>query len=146
MRSLGIRLGIIAVIVIGFVILRPFISGSAGDLALGDCFDPPPDTTETVTDVQHHPCTDVHHGEVIYVGKVADQATYPTDAEFKQVVQDTCLPAYTAYAGADLFTTEDADVGYFVPTSDGWSKGDRALTCYATKLDNLPMQGSIKKG
>lgn len=145
MRSLAIRIGIIAAIAVAYFIARPFISGGAGDLNVGDCFDPPAAATETVKDVQHHPCTEVHHGEVIYVGKYPDQETYPTDDAFIQFVQDTCFPAYKDYTGLDVLTTEGADVGYFVPTSEGWSKGERGVICYGTKIGNEPMQGSIKK-
>jgi len=44
MRGLAIRIGIVAVILVGALILRPFISGGAGDLNVGDCFDPPAGT------------------------------------------------------------------------------------------------------
>lgn len=147
MRSLGIRLGIVVVIAVGLFALRPFLSGNAGELAVGDCFDPPTTPNQEVKDVQHHPCADVHHGEVIFVGKIEGFTTYPTDPEFSQFVQNTCLPAYTAYTGTDLLTTVDsgADMGYFVPTTSGWTGGDRSVTCYATRRDDGPMQGSVKK-
>ena len=56
MRGLLIRVGIIAVIVaVGFV-FRDFLSGNAGDLKVGDCFDQPSTTNTVVKDVPHHPC------------------------------------------------------------------------------------------
>ena len=56
MRGILIRVGIIAVIGLGALILRPFISGNAGDLNIGDCFELPSASAETIKDVQHHPC------------------------------------------------------------------------------------------
>src|SRR4051794_17175750 len=101
MRGLGIRLGFIAVIVVIGLIIRPFVSGGAGDLKVGDCFDPPTNTG-TVKDVQHHPCTDAHGGEVILVEKHPDASSYPSDDAFQQFINDQCLPAYTSYTGKDL--------------------------------------------
>jgi hypothetical protein len=98
-----------------------------------------------VKDVQHHPCSDVHGGEVVYVGKFSNVTEYPADAVVSQFIDDNCVPAYKDYTGLDLFTTEGADLGYFTPTSDGWSKGDRGVICYATKLESEPMQGSVRK-
>jgi Septum formation len=145
MRGVIVRLGILGVILIAAFILRPFITGSAGDLNVGDCFDPPTEAGVEVKDVQHHPCSDLHGGEVVYVGKIADLTVYPTDDQVAQFVEDNCLAAYTAYTGVDLFSTDGADLGYFSPTEDGWTKGDRGVICYATRLDNAPTKGSVKK-
>jgi hypothetical protein len=145
MRGLIVRLGIIGIILVAGFILRPFGMGGAGDLNVGDCFDPPTTAGVEVKDVQHHPCGDLHGGEVVYVGKIADLTVYPTDDQVAQFVEDTCLAAYTSYTGGDLFATDGADLGYFSPTEDGWSKGDRGVICYATRLDNAPTRGSVKK-
>src|SRR3954462_8093003 len=120
MRSLGIRLGIIGVIVVGAFVLRPFLTGNASDLNVGDCFDPPTGS-ETVKDVQHHPCTDLHGGEVFLVDKHPDGSAYPSDDDFVQFVSDRCVPAYQAYTGVDLSSDKNADIGWLVPTADGWT-------------------------
>jgi hypothetical protein len=148
MRGILIRVGIIGAIVIGAFILRPFISGSAGDLKVGDCFDPPTTLGVTVKDVQHHPCTDAHGAEVVFVGNHPSSATYPTDDEFDQYFLDTCVPAYLAYTGIDLLTTTDetGTMDYFSPTSEGWGKGDRTVICYATRTDGTSTTGTVKKG
>ena len=145
MRGLAVRFGIIAVILVGGFLIKQFVSGNAGDLGVGDCFDPPTAAGLTVKDVQHHPCTDLHGGEVFFVGKFTNLAAYPSDDQIQQFVADNCLPAYKTYTGGDLFTTDGADLGYFTPTSDGWTKGDRGVICYATRLDNAPTKGSVKK-
>lgn len=144
-RGLLIRVGIIAVLVAGGLLVKQFVSGSAGDLAVGDCFDPPTTSGQTVKDVQHHPCADLHGGEVIFVGGFTGLTDYPTDGQVQQFISDNCLPAYTAHTGKDVFTTDGADLGYFTPTTDGWTKGDRGVICYATRLDGAPTKGSVKK-
>jgi Septum formation len=144
MRGLALRLGIIGVIALGAFALKPFLTGNAGDLGVGDCFDPPT-TTDTVKDVQHHPCSDSHGGEVILVEKHPDASSYPTDDDFDQFVAAQCVPAFQAYTGTDLTTNKDADIGWFVPTPDGWAGGDRTVICYATRTDDQKTTGSVKK-
>jgi hypothetical protein len=145
MRGLGIRLGIIGAIVVGALILRPFLTGNAGDLNVGDCFDEPTATAETVEDVQHHPCTDLHTAEVVFIGSLA-ASTYPNQDDLDQWVLANCLPAYNAYTGTDLMTnTAGRDMTYFWPTSDGWTKGDRKVICYAVQSDGSQTKGSLKK-
>ncbi|MBA3875836.1 MAG: hypothetical protein C0498_02695 [Anaerolinea sp.] len=68
MRGIVLRVGIVALIIVGGLVLRPFLSGSAGDLKVSDCFDPPAADTETVSDVQHQPCDQDHGAEVFFVG------------------------------------------------------------------------------
>ncbi|TME12330.1 MAG: hypothetical protein E6I65_03875 [Chloroflexi bacterium] len=146
MRGLAIRVGIIAAIAGGVWVLRPFISGGAGSLAVGDCFDEPATQTETVDEVQHHPCTDLHDGEVFFVGNYEPSAgTYPSDPEFFNFISDRCTGAFTSYSGLDINTTQDFDFSAFTPTSEGWGKGDRKVTCYAVKVDGTKLNTSIKK-
>lgn len=146
MRGLLIRVGIIAAIAIGAFILRPFITGNAGDLAVGDCFDEPTTQGTTVKDVQHHPCTDLHDAEVFFVGNYEPStSTFPSDAEFVDFIQDRCIGAFTAYTGLDFNAARDLDYGAFYPTSEGWSDGDHKITCYVVKVDSTQFNASIKK-
>lgn len=145
MRGWAIRIGIIALIAVGAFVLRPFITGNAGDLDVGDCFDPPSAETQTVNGVQHHPCTDLHGGEVVYKGKMDDAGSAPTTAQLEQWVTDKCFPAYQTYTGNDILVSADLTMGYFSPTTEGWGKGDREVICYATRIDDAKTQGSLKK-
>ena len=68
---------VVIVLVVAFV-FRDRLSGNAGDLAVGDCFDAPTLDGQTVSDVQHHPCTEPHTGEVFaVVTNPAADAAYP---------------------------------------------------------------------
>ena len=146
-RGLLIRIGIIAAIAIGAFILRPYLSGNVGDMSVGDCFDLPTSATETIKDLQHHPCTEAHDAEVVFVGSYpnASNDAYPTDAQFSQFFQDSCLAAYKAYTGVDVLSTSDMDMNYFTPTADSWKSGEHKITCYANKLDNSKLTASVKK-
>jgi hypothetical protein len=140
-----VRIAIIGVIAVGALIFRDRLSGNAGELKVGDCFDDP--SGDVVTDVQHHPCTEAHTAEVIFVGDVAgDQATYPADAVVDDFVEARCLPAWTSYTGKDLLTETVLRLGYYVPSPEGWSDGDREVLCYAAREDGAAMSVSVKKG
>ena len=69
MGSWGVRIAIIAIIIVGGFVLRDRLSSSAGDLKVGDCFDEPA-TGGEISDVQHHPCTEAHTAEVVFIGLV----------------------------------------------------------------------------
>jgi hypothetical protein len=146
MRSLGIRIGIVVLIVVAGLLLRPFLTGNAGDLKVGECFDIPKDTATTVKDVQHHPCTDTHGGEVVFVGKMtgADDA-YPDEAARFQFVSANCVPAFSTYTGTDFAGQSTWDIGWFSPIAEGWKKGDRGVSCYAYRVDGTTTKASIKK-
>ena len=86
-RGLIIIVAIVVVVAVVGVVFRDRITGNAGSLQVGDCFDLPADavaaTDATVGDVQHHPCTEAHGGEVFAVltYPAAATDTYPpTDA------------------------------------------------------------------
>lgn len=145
MRTIALRLGLLGAIGVGGVVLAPFLMGSVADLAVGDCFDPPTEEVE-VSEVQRHPCTDAHTGEVIYVGDYpsTEGQTFPGDEAFVDHVAAVCLPAFESYTGLDYETATQWDFGYFTPTSAGWAEGDREISCYATRVDGAPTTGSLK--
>ena len=141
------RIGIIAVIAIGAFVFRDRISGNAGDLQVGDCFDQPAGATDVVEDVQHHPCNESHTAEVFFVGNhpAADGAAALTDDAWYSYFNEVCGPAFTSYTGISYETTEILDIGAITPLEDDWKKGDREVTCYAYRVDEQPMTSSVKK-
>jgi hypothetical protein len=141
--GLIIRVAIIAVVGIVLFVFRDRLSGGAGDLAVGDCFDDPGVVTE-VQDVQHHPCNEPHTSEVLYVGDMPSSDTYPSETQFRAAVQAACVPAFKTYTGLDFATDAIFDLGYFIPTTDGWGSGDRELICYAIRLDGAPVSQSLR--
>lgn len=145
MAGWAFRIGIIAVIAIGALIFRDRLSSNAGELKLGDCYDDPQGVT-VITDVQHHPCTEPHTAEVIFLGNLpGDNATYPSDVAIETWVADTCLPAWTAYTGKDYQTEPVLSLGYYTPSEEGWKDGDRGVVCYATRDDGAAMTTSVRK-
>lgn len=140
-----LRVGIIAAVVIGGLIFRDRLSSSAGDLAVGDCYDNPTGAA-TIRDVQHHPCTEPHTAEVVFVGAMTgEDNAYPSDATVETWVVSNCVPAWTTYTGKDPQTEQVITLGWYQPTTEGWSKGERGIICYAARVDEKPMTSSVKK-
>jgi len=140
----GIRILIIAVIAGGALIFRDKLTGNAGDLKVGDCYDSPAGTAE-IEDVQHHPCNESHTAEVVFVGKMTgEDNAYPTDTAIDAWVTSNCEAPWTAYTGKNPRTDADFSLYYYAPTSDGWGKGDRGVVCFARRLDGAPMTSSLR--
>ena len=140
-----IRLGIIGAIALGGVLLRDRLSGNVGDLQVGDCIDRPATANETVSDIQHHPCNELHDGEVLFIANYEGSEARPSQAQFETWVGDHCLgQVFTDYVGATYESREDISAGAFWPTADGWSDGDREVTCYMTPTDEQKITTSYR--
>ncbi len=123
-------------------LFRDRLSGAADDLRVGDCFTVPAE--DRVSSIQHQPCTDLHDGEVFVVGTVEGD-TFPVVFGFDDWAQEHCAgDAFTAYVGEAFEARADIDIGYFSPTQDGWSSGDRTVTCYLTPGDGSPVSASYQ--
>jgi hypothetical protein len=140
---IGVRIVIVAAVALGALVFRDRMTGGAGDLAVGDCFDEPA-TVGEISDVQHHPCTESHTSEVVFVGDMPTSSTYPTDAQFVNYVRASCVPAFNAYTGLDFDAVEAVDMGYLTPTTEGWSGGDHEMICYAIRSDGTAVSQSFK--
>lgn len=146
MGGLLLRFGIIAAIAGGGWVFRDYLSGNAGDLVVGDCFDAPTTVDDTVEDVAHHPCTDGHTAEVFYVADYTGADAYPGEDAFDAFTQANCPPAFQAYTGMDFYAAEaeDYDIGLFYPLAEGWDQGDHEITCYIVRVDGAQMTASMK--
>ena len=146
MRGIALRLGVIGAFIVGGIVLRPFVSGNAGNLAVGDCCDEPADQAATVEDVQHRPCTDPHDAEVVFAADYSpDTDTLPADAEFFTFFQAQCTGAFTTYTGIDFMTDTTYDMSALTPTAESWKSGDHKVICYAVRLDGAKLTAPIKK-
>ena len=146
MRGWVIRIGIIAVIVIGGLIFRDRLSGNAGDLKVGDCFDIPSQNVD-VKDVQHHPCTETHTGEVFaLVNHPAAKGTPPlTESALIDFLSSSCGPLWVTYIGQEAAGSQVFDIGAFYPRDQDWNDGERGVTCYTYRIDGATMTSSLKK-
>lgn len=142
--AIAVRVLLIALFVVGGAIFRDRLSSNAGELKVGDCFDEPVGA-QTVKDVQHHPCTEAHSGEVFFAGDMPydKNAAYPGDAAIDNFVGAQCGPAFARYVGSST-STDGLDAGYFYPLADGWKSGDRNVSCYVKMLNGAALTRSLK--
>lgn len=142
MRNIIIRVAIIGAVIVGGLIFRDRLSGNAGELAVGDCFDVPTADTN-ISDVQHHPCTEAHTGEVFFVGAhTAAKGTPFTTSLLETYVGSACIPAFMSYIGSGDSTP--LEIGAFYPLVKDWDDGDREVTCYLYQIDGSTMTKTLK--
>ena len=128
-------------VVLGAILFAVRNNQSADELAIGQCFDVPASTS--VSTVERRTCTEAHDAEVFSVVEYSGSETsYPITLAFDRFVGDTCSPVFDAYVG----TAPELEFGYFYPSSDGWSGGDRTITCYAVRGDGAKLTKSVKAG
>jgi hypothetical protein len=119
------------------------LSLSAATLAVGDCFIEL--EGETIEDVQRAPCSEPHTGEVIVSGEYPSADTYPSQDQFEAWVRTNCIDgAFQAFTGVGLDEATDIEPGDFSPTTEGWGKGDRQMTCHLVPSDGKPVSTSYK--
>jgi hypothetical protein len=143
----GIILTVVLVGVIGVVglIFRDRLSANASELQVGDCFHVP--AGESISDVQHAPCTEGHDGEVFAIQDYASNTAYPTVSEFDLWVKSECVDkAFPAYIGASFESRTDLDIGYFYPLEENWTSGDRQMICYVTPVAGGTVTKSYRVG
>ena len=132
-RGILVVLLLVGGIAVVGLIFRDRLSANAGDLQVGDCFHVP--SGESISDVQHAPCTEAHDGEVFVVRDYPVGSTYPTVDEFDLWVKQECLDReFPAYIGASFETREDVDIGYFYPLEENWGSGDHEMICYLSPV------------
>ena len=128
-------------------LFRDYLSANVSELKVGDCFDLPSGvvTEATVKDVQHHPCSDSHDAEMIFIGDVPNVAGgYPNKTAFESFVKAQCVPAFKTYTGRDFDTDETYDMSFLFPVTDGWAKGDHSVECFVIRVDGQSFKGTIK--
>jgi hypothetical protein len=59
-------------------------------------------------------------------------------------VRDNCIPAWNAYTGKNFETDTLLDLGFYQPTTQGRSGGDRGAICYVARMDRAPVTSSMK--
>lgn len=139
----GALVVLLVLIVGGLFVFRDRISGNVTELQVGDCIDKPATDTDSITDVQHQPCTEPHDAEIVYV--VADTSTtYPGSDHFDAVANTVCTDQNSLYLATDFSARDDIGGGYFYPTSDSWDGGNKNVTCYVDRTDSQKLVGSLK--
>ncbi|ALC21089.1 DUF4190 domain-containing protein [Streptomyces pristinaespiralis] len=108
-------------------------SKSTQNLRKGECFDVPGgDLEREVVNVDIVPCDERHDAEVTgtYRFKRSDPA--PGSPAGETFAEDRCLDLNDAYVPDSWAFPDDVEMYYYLPTRQGWARGDRAVTCALT--------------
>ena len=118
---------------------------TAFTLRPGDCFDIPGDAQ--VADVSVLACDGPHDAEVFVAGDLPTASPgpsalggpqYPGEGAVGQWVGANCgAAAEQAYVGGGPTSRPDVAVGYFFPSADAWTHGERQVTCYLHAASKL---------
>jgi ribosomal protein L40E len=144
--------GVIALLVVGGSVLFAARRDDTGaisdagdmsvfDLKVGDCFDVSADATEVET-VRAIPCAEPHIYELFWAGDYPSD-TLPSETEYSPWVEDRCFPAFAEYVGID-YNDSIYFMGYFSPTEESWSTGDREFACYLSNEFDTAISGSAR--
>jgi hypothetical protein len=144
-KTFAIRIGLVLVVALGAFVLRDRLSSAATDLQVGDCFDLPAQVQE-IENVQHHPCTEPHTGEVFHVfdHAVAGEAAYPSEDSWATIIIAACHAKYEAYTGQPFDLDGELLYNWLTPTAEGWQQGDHEVTCFLARADEKPMTRSFR--
>jgi hypothetical protein len=143
-----VRTYIIGAVVIALIAFGAYAisqNQSAGDLAVGQCFDEPGRDTD-ITTVVKHACTEAHDAEVFMVVEYNKGDSYPISLSLDSFIDDTCVPEFENYVGEPYDVDTPYDLAYFYPDEDAWTSGkkDRTFTCYIVRTDGTKLTQSVK--
>jgi hypothetical protein len=109
-------------------------------LKVGECINESPDQAPITVPLV--PCSQPHDSEVFAVFSLTGRK-YPGDAAVVRFAQGGCDKRFDAYVGTAA-DSDNWDIGYYTPTADTWSVGDRRVFCTASHSDLTPLTGSVR--
>ncbi len=113
---------------------------------VGDCLDLREEDldAEVVEEFVGVPCAEPHQMEVYANLTVPGGDAYPGDVVLESYSIDGCEAQFAAYTGAPYDTEPLLDYYYFTPVEEGWSQGDRVVTCTLVTVDGSTLVGSME--
>jgi hypothetical protein len=119
------------------------------DLQVGDCFTDDaaapmtPDETIAVKSVEAIPC-DTEHGAEVFANIDLPDGEFPGDAQVSDRAATLCFDEFEPYVGAP-YESSEYDYGWFSPTDETWSRGDRTINCILFRTDGGLSTGSARQ-
>jgi len=114
------------------------------NLAVGTCFDDPPDHVELVTpgDVPVVDCGSTHDNEVFGNFDMGDEEFPGADA-VQVRANNLCRSAFEGYVGmAD--EASQYDFSWYFPTAESWQIGGTNIICFVYNTDLSSITGSVE--
>ena len=124
--------------------------GGGEVLEIGDCINIPsevktgdPSETIELSSFKVTPCTELHDAE-IFSSKILAFATYPGEDALYGDLSDFCIDDFTSYTGLQYDSSTLFKIFPMIPLEDGWSRGDRTLTCLTSLISGEKLGASIR--
>jgi hypothetical protein len=123
-------------------------SVSVLDVQVGQCFTPPKDIVQQLSDLQSVPCSASHTMEAYAAvdyrapGAASAPADYPGDAALTTFADGTCAARYADYVGID-YRDSTYFYTYLLPSPRSWQDKDRSVVCFITTTGQ-PLTTSLK--
>jgi hypothetical protein len=114
------------------------------DLAIGTCFDDPPNDVDRVTpdDIPVVECASPHANEVFHSYDIGGQE-FPGDASIHIQADSLCYDAFEGYVGI-TYESSVYDFSWYFPTAESWSIGGTSIICFAYNTDLTSVTGSVE--
>lgn len=144
MRTVAIRMALVAAIVGAVWVAVSFLTRDGTGLRVGECFNQPTESDETANVVV--PCTEAHDGEVMFVGAFEPAIdSYPSEDALVDFETARCLTAFQSYTGLDFTLDQQYGMAPIRPTPDEWRSGRRTIVCYGYLIDGSKLTRSIRR-
>ncbi|MFI9118383.1 DUF4190 domain-containing protein [Streptomyces bikiniensis] len=118
-------------------------SSSPFSLRTGQCFDDHGKAKDYTTEVTVVDCARPHDGEVTGGFEVTGFTSWPGEDAIDALAEKRCETVNLAYAMDTWAIPEDVWLFYYLPSSESWKFGDRAVTC-AFASEKKPFKGSLR--
>ncbi|MGN6331218.1 MAG: septum formation family protein [Motilibacteraceae bacterium] len=118
------------------------------EVEVGQCFTPPKQVVDQLSDLQSVPCTSAHtleaYAAVPYQaqGTASARADYPGDAALTTFADGACAARYADYVGID-YRDSSFFYTYLLPSPRSWQDKDRTVDCFITTTGQ-PLTSSLK--
>jgi hypothetical protein len=137
--AIAVLIALVGAGILVFFTVSPSTQDAAVTAAPGECVALGESPDGFVEDLGSTACDAPHDAEVFHRFALADGG-FPGDAAIADLADAGCLDAFEAYVGIGYYDSEYW-IDWLVPTSDGWSSGDREVVCLLVSGDGSPLVG-----
>ena len=109
------------------------------DMKIGD-----PNKTYEFSSFKAVPCTDLHDAEMFSM-KILAFTPYPGEDALYGELSDFCVDDFTSYTGLQYDSSSPYKILPLVPLEEGWSNGDRKVSCLAALISGEKLSESIRE-
>jgi hypothetical protein len=111
-------------------------------LSVGDCFDDPSETGDTIDSVPVVPCDQPHDNETYDLFELSG-GEYPGDRQVEELASEGCLASFEAYVG-ERYEDSELEFSHVTPSEEAWDEGQREVICFVYLPTGEKLTGSVR--